>query len=90
VLLPYGLWISIEGHVHDWFPYNNPADLLTRQQVQIMLTDLRKHDARVIVTAPLLASISASVSEAGFRPVPLAPGAAAQLWVRGSARTISC
>jgi hypothetical protein len=90
VLLSYGLRIAIEGHVHDWFPYNNPGDLATVQQVDATLVDLRRHNARVIMSQPLPADVSAIISRAGFRPVYADTPAGAEFWVRGSARLVSC
>jgi len=90
VLMPYGLRIAVEGHVHDWFPYNNPTDLVTVQQVDATLTDLRRHNARVLITAPLPAPVSIMFSQAGFRPVFNDTAAGALFWVRGPARLVSC
>jgi hypothetical protein len=90
LLMPYGLWIAIEGHVHDWFPFNNPGDLATVQQVDTTLSDLRAHNARVIVSQQLPASVDRLITGAGFRPVFDDTAVPALFWVRGSRRQITC
>jgi hypothetical protein len=94
VLMDYGLRIALDGHVRDWFPYNNQTDLVTRQQVDVTLDDLRKHHARIILSGAVSGSLPASViemiSRAGFRPLYDDVAGGIEFWGQGSARLVDC
>jgi hypothetical protein len=73
LMFPLGHWIAADAGLQNYFPYNQAASAVTRQQVSVVAAGLRKHDVTSVFLGTFLdpnteQALKSALAAAGYEP----------------------